>query len=68
MFSGREAHATLNRRTVLTLVNCAARSGSAFFKAVVSMRLLVTGFHTAFQLLPVRVSTPAAVISALMAS
>ena len=44
-FSDRAAQATLNRRTVLVLVNCAARSGSAFFSAAVSMRLLVMGFQ-----------------------
>lgn len=36
------SQATQNRRAVVVLVNCCARSGSAFFNALVSMREEVT--------------------------
>ena len=36
------SHAMQNRRAVVVLVNCCARSGSAFFNALVSMREEVT--------------------------
>ena len=49
-------HARVKRRETLAFVYRAAMSGSSFFKAVVSMRLLVTAFHVIFQSVPVSVS------------
>ena len=36
------SHAMQNRRAAVVLVNCAARSGSAFFRAAVSRRVEFT--------------------------